>query len=508
MIGLNSFAWRVASSLMLSLRAKCKLQGVKFALNTFFALLITLVAGSGNAEPVIEKIKNKESSDGSPVPGKFIVTGSGFDTKGQAPAILYDHADRAWENGVLNTHHVSFSDMQPVQRPDTDPNTLWAKPSLPSSEPNGATGVLVAKSRPTRDGLAGAQYYGARGNNFLGWPTAYGGLSVTSEARKMYAAWWIKTPFDLANYWAIPGDPNSGNFITAEPQEYGESIVIEGIPGEGKIISYEPDLGALEDGWIFFEAPEGASTNEMLNKKITGTSSGTTVTFPGDISNRKFDAEGYLPPRGKYARFWSNPVGDGYRFALGNNSVWTAGRPVPNLWTNKFGDHSPEPGKWSFFEVLFDKGEENDGRDPSLVVRLNGQVYVESGQDWKDGLKEHVSDNNLQGEKAVTIALLGINDFMVVPFSFDMDDIYLDNTFQKVMVCDNPAIESINSGNGHCELQRITSWDTDSIEFDMHLGALRGSTGKLYVYVFDESGAPNPDGFLLAGPSPPSNIPD
>jgi len=514
---LKSVALQAASSLKLSKRVGLKRQRNSFVPNDLcgyarpclilFSVLLTIAAGSSNAEPLITKIENKKLSEGSIVTGKFIVRGSSFDPKEQAPAVLYDIADRAWENGILNTHHQSFSDMQRVERPNVDPNTLWAKPSLPSSDdPNAPTGVLVAKSRPTRDERPGAQYYAARGNNFLGWPTAYGGGSVTSEARKMYVAWWIKTPFDLANYWAIPANQNSDKFITGGAEEYGESIVIEGIPGEGKIISYEPDLGALDDGWIFFEAPEGASKNEMKNRKITGTTSGTTITFPGEFANRAFDKEGYLLPRGKYARFWSNPRGDGFRFSLGNDSFSAPGSATPNVFTSKFGSRSPEPGKWNFFEVSFDKGKESEGRDPSLLVRLNGQIYVKAEQDWKDGLKEVVAENNLQDEKAVTIALLGINDFMVKPFSFDIDDIYFDNTFQRVMVCDKPTIESIYSGDGHCELQRITSWNAGSIEFDIHLGALRGFTGRLYVYVFDENGVPNTDGVLLAAPNPPSVV--
>ena len=61
----------------------------------------------------------------------------------------------------------------------------------------------------------------------------------------------------------------------------------------------------------------------------------------------------------------------------------------------------------------------------------------------------------------------------------------------------------------HYELQRPVFWDDGSVKFAVNLGALSPSS-ELYVYVFDESGTPNRQGFALCAsvgcPSPPEPI--
>jgi len=456
------------------------------------SLSLAFLAFQVNAAPTISNLgKTSEiSAQGGEI---FRVQGSGFDEKKLGPAVLYDHGDIAWEDGNLNDYHKSFEDMQLIRRIDADPQTLWAKPSLPDED---NTGVLLAKSRDTRFGGQGAHYYASGNSNFLGWPTAHGGMSVDSNSRAMYASFWMKTPFDLNNFYAIPADSESSGFIEGEDGQYGEQIEVEGQPGYGKIISYEPDLGSVAHGWIFFEPPPGVNTRDMLGRTITGLESRTSIIFPENSSISKFDEAGYLNPGGKYARFWSDESGTGYRFSLGSAGVPGTGG---SLWANNFGSLSPTPGEWNLFEVVLHVGDASLGLKPSLRVSINGKTFVESTDEWVEQMLTRTEERGLEDESAVTIALLGIGDFRTIPFSFDLDDIYLDDSLQRIKICSAATIEAVRSGEGGCELQHITKWEPSSIEFSLYQGALNGSTTDLYLYIFDENGIPNNNGYPLAG---------
>jgi hypothetical protein len=470
-----------------------------------FGVALILSSACAGAAPAITNLEKGPAAAELEEGARIVLSGQGFGDKLQDPAVLYDHADSAWENGILNNYHASFTDMQLIQRIDEDSNTLWAKPSVPDDN---NSGVLIAKSREARDGEPGSQYYGKGNNNFLGWPTAHGGIDVASDSDHMYASFWMKLPYDLGTYYAIPGDADSRKFIDGGDANYGERISIEGIDGYGRVIAYEPSLGSVEHGWLFFEPPVRLSWTSLVGKRITGVDSGTTILFPEESSKGKFDQYGFLAPRGKYARFWSSEGGNGYRFSMGN--VGVAGTSTV-FWAHKFEILSPTPGQWNFFEFELDVGDIVTGEKPSLTVRLNGEIFVEGNSVWADQFLVETAEQGLQQEGGLTPALLGINDFMSVPFSFDLDDIYFDDTLQRVMVCSRSTIASVHSGEGSCELQHIAKWDTGSIEFDTYFGALDTSKNDLFVYVFDENGVPNSMGFplnnvSLGSPNPPSAV--
>ncbi|SFM70017.1 hypothetical protein [Marinobacter pelagius] len=470
---------------------------------SYLSLTLIFSTFQAVAAPNINNISKLEVSDGEK--GDLIrVQGTGFNEKPNGPAVLYDHGDIAWEHGKLNNHHESFEDMQLIQRGDVDPETLWAKPSLPDER---NTGVLLVKSRSSRFGAGGSHYYASGNSNFLGWPTAHGGKEVNSNSRSMYAAFWMKIPFDPNYFYAIPADANSSRFIEGMDGEYGERIQVEGESGYGRIISYEPDLGSLPYGWIFLEPPRGLE-GSLKGKRITGVTSDAVIVFPEAPSLAKFDEVGYITPGGKYARFWSDEGGEGYRFSMGTAGVPGTGG---SLWANNFGSLSPTPGKWNFFEVALNVGDAARGIKPSLRASINGKTFVESTDEWVDQMIARTEERGLGEESAVTIALLGIGDFRTVPFSFDLDDIYLDDSLQRVMVCSAASIRAVYYGEGTCEVQHIESWDGTSIEFNLYRGALTEPAEELYLYVFDERGVPNSNGFSLSGiagnvPSPPSSI--
>lgn len=423
----------------------------------------------------------------------LIISGSGFGSKEQGAPVLYDHTDITWENGTANDYQSTFSDMTLVKRVDADPKTIWTKPSLPEEH---STGMLVTTSRKTRDGQPGAHYYGKGNVNFLGWPKASGGESTNYQSNKMYSAFWIKLPFDLTNYYAIPAERNPTSFITGGAESYGEEIKIEGVEGVGRVIAFE-DIGALASGWLFIEPPKGVSIKNLTGKKVVGTQSGAEVVFPESSSLSKFDQYGFLSPRGKYARYWSDPSGTGYRFSLANLGLAGTGS---SIWANSFGSLSPTPGEWNLFEIEIDLGV-----NPSLTAWLNGRIYLASDSQWADALKA----SSVSDQTGLTIALLGIDDFMPVPFTVEVDDIVLEKTLNRVLLCDKSSIDEIRSSGGHCEVQRPEAWDANRISLNMNLGSLDIETDDIYLYVFDSNGDPNPKGWALStvnAPLPPKDF--
>ncbi|MGC8119102.1 hypothetical protein [Marinobacter sp. VGCF2001] len=424
------------------------------------------------------------------------VQGAGFTEKTDGNPVLYDHVDVTWENGKPNFHQSQFKDGQVVQRQDLDPNTIWAKPSLPNDD---NTGMLVVKSKAHRTSNGVAHYFGKGGDNYLGWPMASGGETINYSSRSMYASFWIKLPYDMARYYAIPGSRESYRFIDGGDGSYGEGIKISGLDGTGKIIRYKSDLGNQEYGWLFFEPPEGVSTHDMLGQQIVGLESGASTIFPSSPSNNKFDDFGYIPPRGKYARFWSDSSGKGYGFALGNIS-W-AGHGL-SLWSNEYGSVSAEPGRWNLVEVEISLGNSEGTIPPRLAVYMNGQTFVRSDDKWE----QEILNVNFDDSSGLTIALLGINDFMSVPFSVEVDDIYLDKSLHRVKICNVSDYTLYRQGKGTCEVQRTTRWTDTEVVFEKYLGALDGND-NYYIYIFDKLGHFNQKGVLIGAKNvPPSPI--
>lgn len=456
-----------------------------------FWLLVTLLAclpaflvGQAWGQPTVNavSVKNEMTFSHGNI---LVISGSGFGSKRQAAPVLFDHGSHAWENGERNNHQESFQDMQLVQRVDEDSGTVWTKPSLPDDY---NSGMRVAKSRALRTPFSTAHYYAFGNNNFLGWPTAHGGTAPPGNPKRIYASWWAKAPFDLRYYWAIPADANPTKFITGNKEQYGEEVTVVGTSITGKIVSHDTGIGGsgIPQGWLFIEFP-GASTAELRGKIIRGRLSNAEIQFPESSSTSGFSADGYLAQRGKWARFWDMESGTGFRFSIGSTSVSSS---ATQLYYNSA--RSPTPGAWNLWEVQLDIGS-----SPKVILSLNGEVILTGNSAWS---------KEVFGSNAPTIALLGMNDMMSRPFSIELDDIYLDTTFQRVLLANAKSLKDATV----FELQRPQTWADTSIEVEINLGALAAES-QVYAFVFDENGVPNFEGVPACDecgnfPGPPEDV--
>lgn len=76
------------------------------------------------------------------------------------------------------------------------------------------------------------------------------------------------------------------------------------------------------------------------------------------------------------------------------------------------------------------------------------------------------------------------------------DDLWIDNTRQMVLVCDQPTISDYWGGGNHgtCHPQPATSWSNTSITIQVNRA---GNSGTKYVYVFNANGEHNSTGYAV-----------
>jgi len=111
---------------------------------------------------------------------------------------------------------------------------------------------------------------------------------------------------------------------------------------------------------------------------------------------------------------------------------------------------------------------------------------------WRDGILVQENTSLVTGTSSSGVwryMLLGqnINNTLPVAGQMDMDvyfdDIYIDNTQARVMMCDSPTW----AARTHCEIQLPIKWSSDSITFTVNTGSF--SSGTAYLFVVDENGA-------------------
>jgi hypothetical protein len=134
-----------------------------------------------------------------------------------------------------------------------------------------------------------------------------------------------------------------------------------------------------------------------------------------------------------------------------------------NSWTGT-------PGAWNFNELVFD----NSTR--TYAVYINGSLY--SSSEWSsscgltfDTVQHFGWEGNTSTSKKADVYF---------------DDIYFDNSFSKVMLCEG----DVWANRGQCELQPPTSWAATSISATVNTGDFAAES-TAYLYVVDADGTAN-----------------
>lgn len=212
--------------------------------------------------------------------------------------------------------------------------------------------------------------------------------------------------------------------------------------------------------------------------KATNTSSGT-------LENLKIGSS----PNYIYVSWWwkpsanpLNPVGNhSSKFIRLSNEAnlvyqtysWTQMQSYvynnPNYAANDWWDWPGMVNQWNFHEVLVN----NINRTYS--VKVNGKPYVNNSS-WASGT----------AFKFDYLWMIGWDGGGVAPPAITtwMDDIYVDNSLARVMICDSSNYSSATK----CEMQiPNTIWNDGQIQVTVNQGSFPASS-TAYLYVVDTSG--------------------
>lgn len=425
------------------------------------------------ASPVLAvEVDRVEVIDGQ----QLLIEGAGFGARqGPVSPVLMDFAEYAFERGMLNEHQRDFTEAQAVERVKPDPETLWVKPSVGSSLE--ASAPRLQKLVADRLDLSDAHYLMEGANSFLGWPAAYGGFETPVDNTKLYVAWFMKPKYDPRWYWSTTPVNQIGEFIP------GEAIVINGI--EGTFID-RSDAG-ISAGMLQFVLPGQRNANNLTGQRLVGIESGAEVTFHPDFAGSS--GTGFLSPgSNKYIRVWEDPNGkEGIRLSWTNHQITQAGL------TSSESAFLAEvnAGEWNFMELFIDS---NAGK---VIAKVNGR---------KDFEETFGSDKDFEGKWSPTVALLGFNGKIQVHQRVEVDDIYIDHRFSRVLIGDKPSFSELDS----YRLQIPVEWSDNQIKIKPGRNGVEFNEAS-YLYVVNENGEVNERGFPLCGscgsiPNPPASF--
>lgn len=407
---------------------------------------------------------------------QLVVSGSGFgERSGQTAPVLMDFAEYAYENGELNEHHLGFAQDQNIERLNSDPDTLWVKPSVGSSSEGSAS--RLERLADDRLGSSDAHYLMEGANSWLGWPAAYGGFETPVDNQKLYVSWFMKPKYDPRWYWSTTPLSQNGQFIPGEP------VVINDI--DGTFIG-RSDAG-ISEGMLQFVLPKQRNSNPLVGQKLVGIESGAELTFHPDFAGDS--GTGYLTPgSNKYIRVWEDPNGkEGLRLSWTNDQITQAG--LSSSESSFLAEVSA--GQWNFMELFIDL---NVGK---VTARVNGERGFE---------ESFGSDKDFEGKWSPTIALLGFNGKIQVFQEVEVDDIYMDHRFSRVLIGDKPNFSDLKS----YKLQVPVEWSDNQIVVKPGRNGT-DFTEAAYLYVVNEDGQVNELGFPLcescgSAPNPPPSV--
>ena len=436
----------------------------------FAAGSLSLIATGASAEPSISGVQVSEDvRHGSAV----TISGTGFGDKPSPAPVFVDYVEETYEYGKRRAVYSNFRDGDIIQPTSENPESLWgaATSALPVRYDN--------EGENARHKFDEARYHFFGENSWLGRPVVYGGpdgWSTPDNNPQIYVSWWVKVDYNSTYYWRINPIELKGQFRAGEP------VTLDGaVAGDY--------VGKDDDGLLNFVFPGNINSNRLRGKVIEGIESKATTVFPE--SPRSGSGYGFESPGTKYIRIWDEPNSKGIRASLSMTDYYVSSAENLSYGTGKiYQRREMEPELWHHFEV------EIDTERGVMRSWFNGEMGGVGEFDPRAAFEEGLSP---------TIALIGNNAKQDKLQNLYISEIYMDSSVQRVVVGDAPRYEDLS----HYEVQRPIGWNGGQVEFVLNLGSLDTSSG-LYVYVFDENGVPNQEGFALCAsvncPSPPEPI--
>jgi len=142
----------------------------------------------------------------------------------------------------------------------------------------------------------------------------------------------------------------------------------------------------------------------------------------------------------------------------------------PNYVANNWNSYPGTTDQWNFHEVWF------DNTNKTYTIKVNGQA-LRSNASWSSGTFNF---------DYVWMVGWDSGGSTTLPITTWMDDVYVDKSFARVMLCAGSSWAS----SGKCELQPASVWGGTSISITGNTGAFP-TESTAYLYIVDTAGAAN-----------------
>lgn len=374
--------------------------------------------------------------------------------------VLYDKTDIAYEHGVANT---ALSEIAP-DRGLTKAEFMY---SLNAAWGNASDDLFYIKKEfsDQRYSKAGSYYFVHGNEAHLQSPRAQTKDKVftSNEPKHLYVSWWYKQQNDTRDYFTFMLGNVGEQFNAVEGDEFTVDVGPHwsGVTQvQGRVINYDPITQVLTANFY-----NQNNTNRIKSKVLTLNKNGATALLNVNTGNQGSN---------KYIRVWEANGGTGdMRMSWTNTEIYLAslrGHSRSNVIARQ----------WNHMEVFIDQINQ------TLKTKVNGQVDFE-------GTYTDAADRE---GRAPSIGLIGFDSNQEMFQKVWMDDIYMDNSFQRVVLANSPSYNAVT----HEEVQYVESWTSSQIKFTPNFGSLDRQV-EAYIYVFDQNGIPNAEGILLGSPA-------
>jgi hypothetical protein len=174
-----------------------------------------------------------------------------------------------------------------------------------------------------------------------------------------------------------------------------------------------------------------------------------------------------------YSMSDAGPPPADYVFENPNYCQKSADGSVENWWQS----NPVVPGTWNRAEVWFDSSKQ------TFQSSINNVPTSSSPVSWSNGCAPFNFDE---------VWKIGWESNGTLSNSIYFGDIYVDNTLERVEVCDAPTW----SARSHCEIQIPTAWSNGSATVTINQGSF-ASNATAYLYVVDATNTANSQGYPI-----------
>jgi len=304
-----------------------------------------------------------------------------------------------------------------------------------------------------------------------------------------------------------------GNF------SYNEEVVISGsgfgVKENSSLILFEnfednvTEGSRLDSQGVWWQGPDDI-TYETSNQRTLNSDLNLISIMTGEDGTGVFHKEVFSEPGKKFISFWTYidfvnlDARDRWQLKLfraiaGPNhgdypsfsfqTWWNTDGSLDNAYLERAGieggtiwGSTAKDGQWLRYDLTYEDSSGVDVSDGSVKFR----VYCSDGTTNEIGATDFATRTS-ENSGLISHARFGyyLTNNLNVPHEVHTywDDIYIDNSWQRIELCD----KSNFSQSTHCEIQILKNWSSDSININFNQGSFQGGE-TVYLFIIDEQG--------------------